>query len=74
MSTLPASEVFTKSDLQNLLLSKAYSLRAAPTRHTPHDAARRQGYMDALVEIAIALGIASPDACAPATIPQEQHR
>ena len=53
-----SSEVFTKADLRNMLLSKAYSLRAAPTRNTPHDAARRQGYMDCLIEIAISLGIA----------------
>lgn len=57
-----SSEVFTKADLHNMLLAKAYSLRAAPTCNTPHDAARRQGYMDALIEIAIELGIVSPGA------------
>jgi len=68
---MTSSEVFTKADLHNILLSKAYALRAAPTRHTPHDAARRQGYMAALIEIAIALGIAQLDA---QTILQEQYR
>jgi hypothetical protein len=57
-----SSEVFTKADLRNMLLAKAYSLRAAPTRNTPHDAARRQGYMAALTEMAIELGIIEPNA------------
>jgi len=68
--TMQPSSVWTTADLENILLSKAYALRAASARNSPHDAARRQGYRDALVEIAIALGIAQPDA---QTIPQEQH-
>jgi hypothetical protein len=64
-----SSEVFTKSDLRNMLRARAYALRAQPIRHTtPHDAARRQGYMAALIEIGIELGIIELNA---QTIPED---
>ena len=53
-----ASRVFTIDDIHNHLRGLAYSLRAAPQRQTPHDAAYRQGYLDALLATAISLGIA----------------
>ena len=58
MSISLASRVFTIDDIHNHLRGLAYSLRAAPQRQTPHDAAYRQGYMDALLATAISLGIA----------------
>ena len=53
-----ASRVFTIDDIKNHLRGLAWSLRAGPIRQTPHDAAYRQGYMDALLATAISLGIA----------------
>jgi hypothetical protein len=53
-----ASRVFTIDDIKNHLLGLAWSLRASPIRQTPHNAAYRQGYMDALLAAAISLGIA----------------
>ena len=64
MSTSLASHVFTVDDIRNHLRGLAYSLRAAPQRQTPHDAAYRQGYMDALLATAVSLGIADADALA----------
>ena len=58
MSISLASRVFTIDDIHNHLRGLAYSLRAAPQRQTPHDAAYRQGYMDALLATAVSLGIA----------------
>lgn len=65
-----SSYVWTVDDLRNLLLSNALSLRAAPTRNTPHDAVRRQGHMDALIEIAVALGITDANLLAPRNLPK----
>jgi len=58
MSISLDSRVFTIDDIHNHLRGLAYSLRAAPQRQTPHDAAYRQGYMDALLATAVSLGIA----------------
>jgi hypothetical protein len=61
MSVSLASRVFTIDDIKNHLLALAWSLRARRIGATPHDAAYRRGYMDALFAAAISLGIADVD-------------